>query len=270
MMDCDKAREAISSSMDGEPLGIDVASLDTHLDTCESCREYAQQVVVLDERLRAMPTVGIDAMQSSSRWAKLRLALDDHDRKQLESTGSNPAWSRVGRRRILFAGLSSAAAAVVVGGIGISLLKPGDENVVATEAVNDFLTFRASGKTLHVMDGNPANVKQWLASRVSFDIPIDPTPPDGFTLSGGRLCSFLERRLVFFYYQRQEQAVSVYLMDEDGLALPKSKKKVLAGKEVSVASLNGVTHVMFRRDGLIYVVVSNLQAAELLAFAADI
>ncbi|MFK7965910.1 MAG: hypothetical protein AB8C46_18275 [Burkholderiaceae bacterium] len=166
--------------------------------------------------------------------------------------------------------MSSAAVAAVIGGIGINLLKPGNENVVVAEAVNDFLTFRASGKTLHVTDDKPAHVKQWLASRVSFDIPIDPTPPDGFTLSGGRLCSFLERRLVFFYYQRQEQAVSVYLMDEDGLTLPKSQKQVLADKEVSVASLNGVTHVMFRRDGLIYVVVSDLQAPELLEFAADI
>lgn len=75
---------------------------------------------------------------------------------------------------------------------------------------------------------------------------------------------------MFFYYQRQENAVSVYLMDEDGLSLPNIEKQTLAGKQVSVASLNGVTHVMFRRDGLIYVVVSNLQQPALLEFAAKI
>ncbi|MFK7965911.1 MAG: zf-HC2 domain-containing protein [Burkholderiaceae bacterium] len=91
MMDCDKAREAISSSMDGEPLGVDGAGLGAHLKTCDSCREYARQVAVLDKRLREMPTVGIGMTQSSSRWAQVSLALDDHDRKQLESVGSKPS-----------------------------------------------------------------------------------------------------------------------------------------------------------------------------------
>jgi len=268
-MDCEKAREAISSAIDGESPGVDTSGLDSHLETCSACRQYAQQLVKLDERLRQMPAVGVSTSESESRWARVSLALDSRDRENARTGERRFQAQGSGRRRVMFAGLSAAAVAVVAG-VGIRLTGSNAENSVAAEAVNDFLTFRANGKTLHVMNAEPAHVKQWLAERVSFDIPIDPTPPVGFKLAGGRLCSFLERRLVFFYYQRQEHAVSVYLMNEEGLSLPKGHRQQLAGKEVSVASLNGVTHVMFRRDGLIYVVVSDLQTPEVLDFAADI
>lgn len=268
-MDCEKAREAISSAIDGEPLGVDASGLDSHVETCPACRQYALQLATLDERLRKIPAVGVSADESDSRWARVSLALDAHDLKHARADERRSQLQVTGRRRVMFAGLSAAAVAIVAG-VGIRLTVSNEENAVAAEAVNDFLTFRANGKTLHVMNAEPADVKQWLAARVSFEIPIDPTPPAGFKLAGGRLCSFLERRLVFFYYQRQEHAVSVYLMNEDGLSLPDGHRQQLAGKEVSVASLNGVTHVMFRRDGLIYVVVSDLQAPEVLDFAADI
>lgn len=159
MMDCDKAREAISSFIDGEPLDLEAAGLDAHLQTCDKCRHYSRQLAILDERLRQMPIAATDTAESSSRWARVSLALDEHDRKQSRSARQHINQSWVGRRRVLFAGLSSAAAAVVVGGISVSLFKPSSENTVASEAVNDFLTFRASGKTLHVMHEEPAKVK---------------------------------------------------------------------------------------------------------------
>lgn len=52
---CDRAREQVSLSLDGELSQLERRLLDAHLDRCASCAAYAQDVVLFTEQLRTAP-----------------------------------------------------------------------------------------------------------------------------------------------------------------------------------------------------------------------
>src|SRR5918911_2166684 len=54
-LDCDRIREAISAQLDGELSELDAVRLRTHLDRCESCREFEASARFATEALRAAP-----------------------------------------------------------------------------------------------------------------------------------------------------------------------------------------------------------------------
>jgi predicted anti-sigma-YlaC factor YlaD len=51
-MRCDTFREALSARLDGESPGLDDATIDTHLDTCEACGAWAEELATLHRMVR--------------------------------------------------------------------------------------------------------------------------------------------------------------------------------------------------------------------------
>lgn len=270
-MQCDEAREAVSALLDQELNESTQATLSDHLKQCQMCHEWSRRASVIDGRLK---TEIIAQTDNPRIWARVSAALDKQDQHGVKTAGlSEPV--NLGRRRTVgfgSAGIGSVFAVAAAAGIGFfgHRFYADQPNLVVRETVNDFLTFRASGKALHIENASPAKIKDWLATRVSFDLAINPAPPAGFTLKGGRLCSFLSRRLVFFFYEKGEHAVSVYLMDEDGLSLPEGRQELVSDKAVTMVSANGVSEAIWRHGGLLYVVVSDLPEDDVLRFAASV
>lgn len=291
---CEEARHAMSASLDRELSPDASASLVCHLESCDECNEYAVELQSVHALLCEEPT---DPFDVDELWGRVDLALDEEDDRRRQTSpvsnvtplkvnsreqssgdrsslignknaaGSKDTGLDFSRRRFLAAGV--AGASVVGAGALFYSLKTRSYDVVS-ETVNDFLTFRASGQALHVEGGSPRDIKGWLATRVSFEIPIEPDPPSGFMLAGGRLCSFLNRRLAFFHYVIGEHAVSLYVMDQDGLKVPDSKTRRIGNRRVSATSLKGVTNVLWRNEGLIYVAVSDLTEDEVFRFVENI
>jgi predicted anti-sigma-YlaC factor YlaD len=54
-MDCTQARDSVSSVADDEATREERHQLDVHLDTCPSCRRYADRVSLLGRQLRVRP-----------------------------------------------------------------------------------------------------------------------------------------------------------------------------------------------------------------------
>ena len=98
--------------------------------------------------------------------------------------------------------------------------------------------------------------------------PTSSGRPAAPRLLGARLCSFLNRRLVFLHYRAGARAAALYVMEDEGLALPEGGNRRAGGRSVFAASHKGATTLVWRDGGLVYVVVSNLDEAEALAFAA--
>jgi len=51
-MRCDTYREAISARLDGESAGLDDTTIDAHLDTCEACAAWSEELVTLHRMVR--------------------------------------------------------------------------------------------------------------------------------------------------------------------------------------------------------------------------
>ena len=54
-LNCDRIREAISAQLDGELSELESARLRTHLDRCESCRDFEVSTRLASEALRTAP-----------------------------------------------------------------------------------------------------------------------------------------------------------------------------------------------------------------------
>jgi anti-sigma factor RsiW len=58
--ECDRRRELISSSLDGELSELERAALDAHLASCPSCRAFAASAGETSQLLQAAPLVELD------------------------------------------------------------------------------------------------------------------------------------------------------------------------------------------------------------------
>jgi anti-sigma factor RsiW len=265
MIHCDDAREAISAAIDGELDPVEQAALNVHLRSCRQCDSYIKSAFALHVRLRGELT---DERDTDGLWKDI-LPLIHCEAAAAAQIAEGPRGARLSRRAAVFSGIAAtlliAAGAVMVRELG----RPGQPQVVA-ETTNDFLTFRASGRRLDVASLEAQEIKDWLAARVDFELPFSASPPAGFRLAGGRLCSFLNRRLVALQYEQGNHAATLYVMNETGLTRSLDWNRDADGRALSVTSLKGVTNVVWRGGGLLYVVVSDLSEVETVNFAASL
>lgn len=63
-MDCDRVREAISATLDGEEPGVDAAVLDRHLRSCFGCRQWQLDATDLTRAVRLRPAELIPDLSS--------------------------------------------------------------------------------------------------------------------------------------------------------------------------------------------------------------
>ena len=174
-------------------------------------------------------------------------------------------WTALPARSVTFAAGAVVAVACLILLAGLNTFsgkRIGDYPII-TETIGDFVTFRVRGYPLDIKSSEPSVIMRWLAERVDFRLPSGVVPPPGFRLVGGRLCSFLNRRLVFFLFKRGKTAASLYVMSDAGLALPDD----IGAQAVVVHSSKGFSNVFWRNGGLLYVIVSNLPEAEAERFA---
>lgn len=259
---CEQAQEAVSAAMDGELAAADRQALDRHLQGCEACAAYAEQLSYLQS---ALPGQLSDDTDTAAIWDRVQTVIDAGER----AAEAHQAGIRNPRRRFLKAGLA-ASLAMVAGGAGLYGLMVTPPQDVIAETVNDYLTFRASGKKLHILDSRHETVAGWLAQRVDFDVALRNGAPLDFQLLGGRLCSFLGRRLVFLHFTKSDYETSLYVMRDDGLTLPAPANRSAGGRALLTRNLRGVTSAAWQQSGLIYVVVANMDEDALIAFAAQV
>ena len=261
-MSCDDARDALSAMMDGEAYDADFNVIQRHLDVCPECKDHFDAQSALHVRLREEC---IEPQDPDLLWNNISAAISAEEDSH-SGLGRAVDWRRVLPART--ATFAAGAVVVVVvlilfnGSTIFSGKRIGDYPIIA-ETVGDFVTFRVRGYPLDIKSPSRLVIMRWLAERVDFRLPSGVVPPAGFRLVGGRICSFLNRRLVFFLFKRGKTAASLYVMSVAGLAVPDD----IGGRAVSVHSSKGFSNVIWRSGGLLYVIVSNLPEAEAERFA---
>ncbi len=234
--------------------------IDAHLRDCAACAERLRNGgdlgALLQRHARLQePPVGL--------WSEIveRVAADAGGR--FATSGRTPAR----RRWPLLSGLVAAAVILVAVVLAPAWLWPGTASPpsVVTETANDFITFRLSGRVPDVEGSDFRRLAGWLAPRVDFALPWALQVPSGFRLTGGRLCSFLGRRLVSYLFAKGDTAASLYIMSSD-------RPGALTGpwQEVAADIYNfhsqGLSALVWERGGLLYALVAELSEAELLDF----
>jgi len=237
--------ENISAQYDGEVLTLTESVLNDHLATCADCRRYRESLPKLHHRLQ----LEFDQVCDVDRvWQGIQTEIQ-------RSVPRRVLGKTIGR----WARSLSMAASLMVGVVGISLLitvPDVSHSAVVWEVVRDFEAFELRGKTLDVHEREPRSTVEWFVDKVDFDLPAAVKIPAGFQISGGRLCSFLGRKLAFIQYEKDQQLLSVYVMRAEGLDLP--QHDYLHG-----STADGLSTVAWARDDLGFVAIADLPSRQI-------
>jgi anti-sigma factor RsiW len=238
-----KTGEKIHALLDGELSSREAPEVESHVRNCPSC-------AAAYGRLRSLRS----ALRSEALTFAPPAALLDRVRAGVASA------RRSERRRVLPPLLALAASLVLGVAIGRFLLPAGRE-VPATlspqSIVDAHVRALASGKMTEVASSDQHTVKPWFAGRVPFSPAVKDLASEGFPLLGGRVESVSGAPAAVLVYGRARHVIEVFVhVAEPGTA------------RTGFLEIRGFHVVTWRLGDLAYDAVSDLNEAELGAFAA--
>ncbi len=264
ILQCSDAQDCLCAMIDEETVKLDSAALELHLNACSDCRTFYNDQRQLHARLRAELAGYCDVDRI---WRNIERDIVRYDEQSSQTAVSYPQAEIEGVRVLGTRRIAAMAAAILVVFFlaGTSLFAPIARSLPVTmETIRDFETFRQLGGRLDIQASDPDVVRRWMMARTNFTMPRNINPPKGFNITGGRLCLFLNRRLVFLQYDKGTVTVSLYIMKATGLKLPKS------GTIDFSLPHNALTTATWQRGGLAYVVVSDLSRGDIKSIASSL
>jgi anti-sigma factor RsiW len=129
--------------------------------------------------------------------------------------------------------------------------------VVAREVLTSHLRSLMPGHLMDVISTDQHTVKPWFDGRIDFSPPVIDFAADGYRLIGGRLDYLDSRPVAALVYQRRKHIVNVFVWPAtDG-----------SQSAVESAAHDGYNLLHWRRGGMNYWMVSDLNAQEMGVFA---
>lgn len=268
-MDCQQTRCLLLDAERGTLPLDEQEAVAAHLAACADCRQTAQADRALSAELEQLPRYTAPA-DLKARLAALYLPA------AAVAKAVNPLPRRRSVRRLLGAVLPAAAAAAVLL-IAIPtyyerVLIPRREQTasVVREAVNDHLRLLISDHPLSVESSNMHQVKPWFTGRLDFTPRLSFLGDDDFPLEGGAVALFFDHRAAGFLFKRRLHKISLFVLPADGLAWPGAGEVSLGRLRAQPASSRGFSLLMWRDGELAYILVSDVNPAELVSLGKKI
>ncbi len=241
-MSCGVPRERVHAWLDGE-LSVE-ASLEAerHARTCAECAAEYRRAVALRQAIRGASLAAVPPVDLESR---LRARLGREGRRSRPR--GVPAWAAV-------------AAALVLGTALGTLLAPLRE-AIRTRGLDESLVDAhvralAAGALTEVASSEQHTVKPWFAGKVNFSPKVKDLAADGFPLKGGRVDRVERRPAAVLAYGRAKHVIDLFVWVGSS-----------ASPSTVTAHVRGINVVRWTEGDLGYAAVSDLNEAELGAFA---
>jgi anti-sigma factor RsiW len=235
---CDELRPLLRDAARGRLDQSQATAVTAHLGTCVACRAISDEERVLDQLLEEKLPQHPAPLALKRRLAARLPSIDV------------PVKSVRSRRWALLALPLAACAALVL------VLRPsaGARDPLVDEAINDHLRVVYRDQPVDVESGGPHRVKPWFTGRLDFAIPHVYGGDDEFTLVGGAVALFHDRKAALLVYKRQLHTISLFVFPSEGLVLPSDGR---------VRQKRGFSVVLWRDGDLGYALASDLNGADL-------
>jgi anti-sigma factor RsiW len=163
------------------------------------------------------------------------------------------------RRQRFQLGFAGAGMAGVLAGVALTLavtrFTPQPDPLIADVVAADVRSRMADHLT-DVATSDQHTVKPWLSARLDLSPEVKDFVAEGFPLVGGRLDYIDGHRAAAIVYRRDKHVINLF-------AFRGSDRSDAAP---SLSNLDGFNVIRWRMDGLTYVAVSDVEAAQLLTF----
>jgi anti-sigma factor RsiW len=234
-------RDAARGRLDAQRAAL----VSAHLPTCAACRTISDEERALDQLVEE---------ELPQRPASLAL------KRRLEARlppVAAPSRAGRGRRAALLALPLAACAALLL------VVRPrlDARDPLVGEAIADHLRVVYREQPVDVESGGPHRVKPWFTGRLDFAVPQVYGGDQEFTLVGGAVGLFQDRKAALLVYKRQLHTISLFVFPAEGLTLPGDPR---------LRQSRGFSVVLWRQGDLGYALTSDLNGGELQTLARRI
>ncbi|HEU0107098.1 MAG TPA: anti-sigma factor [Vicinamibacteria bacterium] len=249
-MSCgEPAARLLEAYLDGELDLVRSLEVERHLEECEPCSAALS-------RHRALRS----ALRDASLYYEPPKRLEDRLRTEL-GKGSKAAksgglarwrWQAVAASLPVIAALAWALVAIPRG--------PSNDELVSQEVVSAHVRSLMAQHLTDVASSDRHTVKPWFNGKLDFSPEVKDLAGDGYPLVGGRLDYIGGRGVAALVYQREKHPINVFVW-------PEPDARAAADGE---SSLRGYNVIRWRRSGMRYSAVSDLNPPELRELARDL
>jgi anti-sigma factor RsiW len=240
-MNHERARQLLPAYADHQSGRIRRFFLSRHVAGCPSCLAELESI----HAMRAALRTNLPAHRASPALA-MRIA----SALQREAPPSI-------RRQPFRYGFAGAAMAGGLAGVALTLAVSGNTpDPVIADVVADHVRSMMADHLTDVATSDQHTVKPWLSARLELSPAVRDFVAEGYQLVGGRLDYVDGHRAAAIVYRRDKHVINlfVFVANDHSDAGPKQ------------TSRDGFNIVRWRMGGLTYIAVSDVEAAQLLAF----
>ncbi|MGO9830924.1 MAG: anti-sigma factor family protein [Myxococcaceae bacterium] len=235
--------DALHAYVDNELSVERTLEVRSHLASCAACRRDLDQI----RSLRAVLQRTLTPSEPSAAFLrKLRHSVRAADSSRWRTRLTRTAWSL---------GPLAAAALVVVFASPPIRRASGD---LTGEVVSAHLRSLQAAHLTDVASSDRHTVKPWFQGKVPFSFPVRDFGEQGFVLEGGRLDYLAGQPVAALVYRARQHVINVFVWPSNaaGDVAPQS------------ASRAGVNSLHWVSDGMVWWLVSDVDAAELERFSS--
>jgi anti-sigma factor RsiW len=234
-------QELIDAYLDGELDLTGTLEIERHLADCQLCAETLS---------------GLQHVQAAVR-ASLVLPTPTRLQRRVRKA----LWREVApRRRLVLGGIAVALTAAV--GLTASgwWLRQGSEDLARAVAAAHVQALVGGHCAGGVLSSDRQTVAQWFVGRLDYEPIVPDVASADVSLLGGRIDYLNGRAVAALVYQRRKHIINLFLWPAPGDAASDPK----------LMSREGYSLFNWRRAGMTWWVVSDLNAADLRAFVTEV
>ena len=257
---CQPTRATLGAYVDGELPPDDAAAIADHLTTCAHCSAEYQTVLdtIALTRSQLERFTAPDVLRARIRAALATTPTEQEPAPERSTRRPDErSWSRWARPMLIAAGLVLAAAL----GSGTTLIarRQAEPPSIASQVLSSHLRSLMPNHLTDVASNDQHNVKPWFNGRLDYSPSVPRFDDEGYPLIGGRVDYVGGRPVAVVVYGRRQHLINVFSWPSAG-----------ADEGISGTAFNGYTMYRWRSGGIEHWVVSDVNAAELKAFAGMI
>ncbi len=257
-MICSEAREYLFAFLDNEldaPLSMDFQH---HIDHCAVCAREIE----IERAIHGQLACSLKTMDSG-------ISFDKYALKQIIGQNKTSVmWSRLVSRRTVL-----AACAAVVFAVGIAshfvmqyVGDTKDHSKFVNLVVSDFKHFLQEGQPIHFASSNVNAVSDWLLQQTDLEVVLTSIKGKHCKLIGARRCEIEGQAAAFIVYEMKGTPVSLLAVTGRNGDLKQMNQVEYNDQIHWVDHFKDISVVAYRRNNLVYAMVSKLNKNELIHF----
>jgi len=266
---CDDNARWLHGYLDGELDLVRSLEIEEHLKTCPECSQELRRHQTLRKAFRSSALYeraprGLEARIRASlanEAGGVEAATADAGGEVRPPTDAKVVSMPISPRRVALNWIAIAAAVLLAAFIGWRLIPRSDNytrgELTAQEIVASHIRSLQPGHLMDVQSTDQHTVKPWFNGRLDFAPNVKDFAEQGYPLVGGRLDYVTSRSVAALVYQRRQHLINLYEWPEESSS----------DQAVRAVSLQGYNMLIWRRGGIYYCAVSDLNPSELREFS---